>query len=320
MTTTGELVVGPGWLVDDLLRVERLLRETAGRSDHPLVSEASLHLLEAGGKRLRPALVMLAARSGEPGRRESDLAAAAVELVHLATLYHDDVIDGTETRRGVPTAHAKWGVNVAVLAGDYLFACGCALGAEAGGEVSAILADAIAEVCEGEIVETTVLGDPHRRVDDYLSVIEQKTAALFRGSCELGAATSAADGSARRALVTYGHNLGLAFQVVDDLLDLTGDPAVTGKTPGTDLKEGVFTAPVLLACEREPELARKLEGGTRDLGEILPILRSTGALDDAHGLARDYGAAARRALDDLPEADWTGVLGTIVQGVLAQAE
>ncbi|MDQ4144466.1 MAG: polyprenyl synthetase family protein, partial [Actinomycetota bacterium] len=117
-------MIGPSWLVDDMVRVEDLLMETAGASQHPLVSEPSLHLLKAGGKRLRPALVMLASRAGRPGARSTELAAAAVELVHLATLYHDDVIDGTDTRRGVPTAHAKWGTDVAVLAGDYLFACG----------------------------------------------------------------------------------------------------------------------------------------------------------------------------------------------------
>ncbi len=318
-STPDRLLVGPDWLVDDMLRVERLLADTAGRSAHPLVSEAALHLLKAGGKRLRPALVLLTARAGEAGNRATDLAAAAVELVHLATLYHDDVIDGTQTRRGVPTAHAKWGTDVAVLAGDYLFACSCGLGAEAGGEVSEILAAAIARVCEGQIVETASLNDPRRSVADYLEVISGKTAALFAAACELGAATSAVPPESRTALVDYGRHLGLAFQVVDDLLDLVGDPAITGKVPGTDLKEGVFTVPVLLACERDPAFAGSLEAGLRDLHEVLPVLRETGSLEDALKVAQEHGETARRALlEGFEDSDWRSVLLTIVEGVLAQ--
>lgn len=313
-------LLGPTWLLDDMLRVEELLVATAGRSNHPLVSEASLHLVKAGGKRLRPALTLLTARAGQPGRRATDLSAAAVELVHLATLYHDDVIDETETRRGVPTVHAKWGIEVAVLAGDYLFACGCGLGAEAGGEVSKILAAAIGEVCEGQIAETTMLGDPYRSVDDYIGTIAKKTAALFRAACELGATTSGAEASARRALATYGANLGLAFQIVDDLIDLVGDPALTGKTPGTDLKEGVFTLPVLLACARQRSFADQLAKGERDLARTLPVLDATGSLDEARAIASEYAGAARDSLRDLPGGEWRETLETLLQGVLAQVD
>ena len=161
-------------------RVENLLSGTAGASAHPLVSEASTHLIKAGGKRIRPSLVLLTSHAGESGRASTDLAAAGIELIHLATLYHDDVIDQTDTRRGVPTAHSKWGVEVAVLAGDYLFASGCALGARAGGRVPVIIASALAEVCEGQIAETAIVGDPRRSVDDYYDTIRKKTAALFR--------------------------------------------------------------------------------------------------------------------------------------------
>ncbi|HEX2293917.1 MAG TPA: polyprenyl synthetase family protein [Actinomycetota bacterium] len=308
----------PQWLADDMARIEHLLFEAAGASQLALVAEASTHLIKAGGKRLRPALVMISSRAGEPGRRATDLAATAIELVHLATLYHDDVIDETETRRGVPTAHAKWGTDVAVLAGDYLFASGSALGADAGGEVPGILARAIAEVCEGQIAETESAGDPLRPVDDFVDTIGKKTGALFRASCDLGAATAGASAGARAALVAFGAHLGLAFQMVDDLLDLTGDPRITGKTPGTDLKEGVYTLPVLLACRRQPGLAGRLREGRRALEDVLPVLESTGALDEALSQARLEAAAAEAALGSLPATAWRDALQEVLDGVLAQ--
>ncbi|MFP5299241.1 MAG: polyprenyl synthetase family protein, partial [Actinomycetota bacterium] len=271
----------PGWLRADMERVEGILVSTAGASSHPLVAEASTHLIKAGGKRLRPALVLLTSLAGEPEGRATDLSAAALELVHLATLYHDDVMDGTEVRRGAPTAHSKWGTEVAVRAGDYLFACGCGLGAEAGGEVPGILARAIAEVCEGQIIETQALNEPKRPIEAFLDTIAKKTGALFRAACELGAATSGLDGAQRAALIAYGAHLGLAFQLVDDLLDLIGDPDVIGKEPGTDLREGVFTMAVLTACQRDDSLCQRLLAGERDLDSVLPVLKQTGALDDA---------------------------------------
>jgi geranylgeranyl pyrophosphate synthase len=318
----GTEIMGPGWLVEELLRVEGILESTTAASSYPLVSEPAAHLLKAGGKRVRPGLVLLSARAGEP-TESTFLAAAAIELVHLATLYHDDVIDETDTRRGVPTTHAKWGVDVAVLAGDYLFARGCGLGAEAGGEVPKILADAIAQVCEGQIVETATLNDPGRSVTDYVETIRRKTAALFRAACELGAATSGAEEQSRTALAIYGEHLGLAFQIVDDLLDLVGDPRITGKEPGTDLKEGVFTAPVLIACRRDGDLAPRLAAGERDLSAVLPALEATGALDASVELAASYGRSARAALAGLDgtgpdELGWREALATAIEGVLAQ--
>ena len=309
---------GPAWLSVDMARIETLLMSSAKDSLHPLVSDASTHLIKAGGKRVRPALVMLAARAGEPGRVATDLSAAAIELVHLATLYHDDVIDETETRRGVPTVHSKWGIEVAVLAGDFLFARGCALGAEAGGEVPGILAHAIAEVCEGQIVETANLGDASRPVDDYTETIRRKTAALFRAACELGAATSGAAPEHRAALKGYGERLGLAFQIVDDVLDLVGDPDVTGKIPGTDLKEGVFTLPVLIACERDPSLADRLRAGDRDIATVLPRLEALGALTASFRIASELAEEAAGILGALPGSDWRTTLEETLETVLAQ--
>ena len=314
------LAAVPSWLQDDLARIEHLLERAAGESRHELVHEAAVHLLHAGGKRLRPALVLVSSRAGAPRARETDLAAAAIELVHLATLYHDDVIDGTGTRRGVPTAHAKWGTEIAVLAGDYLFARACSLGALAGGDVSSILARAIGDVCEGQILETATVGHHDRTVDDYLETIRLKTAALFKASCDLGATTSGAPRTARDALLRYGENLGLAFQMVDDLLDLLGDPRITGKMPGTDLREGVFTAPVLIASGRDSLLTERLSAGDRELDEVMPFLERTGALEDVFDLAAAYGRAAYEALDDLPDEEWSGLLRAMVQGVLTQVK
>lgn len=311
-------MINVDWLAADMARVEGLLTSVAGASSHPLVSEPCLHLIRAGGKRLRPALVLLSSHAGEPRRPTTDLAAAAIELVHLATLYHDDVIDETETRRGVATAHSKWGTEVAVLAGDYLFACGSSLGARAGGEVPGILASAIAAVCEGEIVEISALNDPRRSIAHYTQTIRGKTAALFGAACDLGAATSGVKDAERAALASYGVNLGLAFQVVDDLLDFVGDPGLTGKEPGTDLKEGVFTAPVLLACEREPALAARLAAGERELDALLGVLESTGALADTVALASGYGQAALDELAVLPDGPYKEALAGTLTAVLDQ--
>ena len=312
------LTTAPSWLTEDVERIERLLIATAGHSLNPLVSDAATHLIHAGGKRVRPTLVLLCSRAGESGRPATDLAAGAIELVHLATLYHDDVIDRTPTRRGVPTVHSKWGVEVAVLAGDYLFARGCSLGAQAGGEVPGVLAGAIAKVCEGQIIETASLGDAGRTVDEYLDTIRLKTAALFGAACELGAATSDAGEIERAALVQYGENLGLAFQIVDDLLDLIGDPDVTGKVPGTDLREGVFTLPVLLACEGDAELVQKLWSGEKGIDFVLPKLKAAGAIDAALAIADDVAARASVALESVDNEELRSTLEDLMDSVLAQ--
>jgi geranylgeranyl pyrophosphate synthase len=307
----------PRWLAIDMERVEALLLESAGDSFHSLVSDASTHLIKAGGKRVRPALVLLSSRAGTSGP-ETDLAAAAVELVHLATLCHDDVIDETDLRRGVPTVHSRWGVEIAVLAGDFLFARGCTLGAEAGGEVPGILARAIAQVCEGQIVETSTLGDADREVREYMETIRRKSAALFKAACELGASTAGVPAAQRAGLTGFGEQLGLAFQIVDDLLDFVGDPEVIGKVPGTDLREGVFTLPVILACERDASLRRRIRSGERELATILPKLESTGALDATMEMAGARAGMAVAALGDLPESEWRASLEAMVDAVLGQ--
>lgn len=299
----------PDWLDDDLARVEGLLGRTAGASRTTIVAEAATHLLKAGGKRMRPALVLATARAGRSGGRATDLAAAALELVHLATLYHDDVIDETETRRGAPTAHSKWGTDVAVLAGDYLFARGCELGADAGGEVPGILSRAIADVCEGQLAEMETVGRPRDRAE-YLSTVMGKTGSLFRAACDLGCATAGITGDLRVALVAYGTNLGIAFQLVDDILDLVGDAEVTGKQPGTDLREGVYTLPVILGIERSPELGDMVRGDI-DLDAVLRMLSDTGSLADARAEATGYLERAMGAIHGFAGEPWHEALEAI---------
>ncbi|MEA2476889.1 MAG: hypothetical protein QOC87_1088 [Actinomycetota bacterium] len=308
----------PSWLVDDLLRVETILLDTAGGSPHALVRDPALHLIQAGGKRLRPALVLTASRAATPGAVATDLSAAAVELIHLATLYHDDVVDETKTRRGVDTVHARWGTEVAVLVGDYLFAQGCLLGARAGGDVPGILAGALADVCEGQIVETAALHTADRPTEDYIDTVSKKTAALFGAACEMGAVTGGASDELRAALFRYGMHLGIAFQIVDDLLDFVGDPRVTGKIPGTDLAQGVYTLPVLIACERDASLAQDLTASHADLDRVLVAMRDTGALEATQAAAERMAAEALGALEALPPGEPRVTLETIVGGVLAQ--
>jgi geranylgeranyl pyrophosphate synthase len=220
----------------------------------------------------------------------------------------------------VPTVHSKWGIDVAVLAGDYLFAQGCLLGAAAGGEIPAILSQGLAEVCEGQIAEDQAIGDASRSVAQYLETIKLKTAALFRAACDMGACTAGAGPSQRAALAAYGASLGIVFQVIDDLLDLIGDEEIIGKPPGTDLKEGIFTLPVLIGCERDPEIRALLAGGERALDVVLPRLEAAGAVSEAFRMAEAEGRAARRALASLEATgDWVDALDTIVSGVMAQA-
>ncbi|MBA3431016.1 MAG: polyprenyl synthetase family protein, partial [Actinobacteria bacterium] len=190
--------------------------------------------------------------------------------------------------------------------------------AAAGGEVPGILARALTAVCEGQIAEIESVANPERDTSEYLNTIKLKTATLFRAATELGASTSETDPEQRLALVSYGESFGLAFQLVDDLLDVVGSPHVTGKVPGTDLREGVFTLPMLIASERDPSLRNRLARGERDLDRIMPVLQSTGAVEATLQEAKSYASRAVAALDPLPDSEWRAALEGLVDGVLAQ--
>ena len=242
-------------------RVEEALRKVLEEADSALLSATANYLLAAGGKRFRPMLALLSGYFGDPTDPRLIPASVSLELVHVATLYHDDVIDEAESRHGVPAANVRWDNTVAILTGDYLFARASEIGADLGPDVCRILAQTIAVLCDGQIREV----DASRRLDqteaNYLEVIRRKTGSLISTSCRLGAMMSDAPPEHVDILEAFGESLGLAFQLSDDIMDITSSQLELGKEPGVDLKEGVYTLPVLHALQTSPhreELARIL--------------------------------------------------------------
>jgi heptaprenyl diphosphate synthase len=292
-----------------LARVENLLRATVISAD-PLVTNAARHLVDAGGKRFRPLLVALAAQFGSPDAPEVVKAAGVVELTHLATLYHDDVMDEAPVRRGAESANSRWGNAIAILTGDYLFARAADLAAELGVEAVRIQAATFSRLVHGQIAETSGPRDGEEHIGHYLRVIEQKTGSLIATSARFGALFSGADPAAVAALAGYGETIGIAFQLSDDLLDIASESAQSGKTPGTDLREGVPTLPVLYALaadDGDPASARLREilsaGPVTDdalHAEALALLRDSVALKRARETVRAYTEQARAALSALP--------------------
>jgi heptaprenyl diphosphate synthase len=291
-------------------RVRERLEEIEGAlhrsvaSDIELVAEASRHLIAAGGKRFRPLLIVLGSHFGDPSLPEVVPGAVAIELTHLASLYHDDVIDEADHRRGVASVNAQWGNTVAVLTGDYLFARASEISAELGTEVSRLLAATIARVCEGQILEAEITGRVDVAEPDYLEVIRRKTAALIATSCRLGGMLAGATPDQVEGLTRYGEAVGMAFQLSDDIMDVTDDEATLGKEPGVDLKEGVFTLPVILAMREREELRDLLREGALDgdrLHRALDLVRTDGALSRAREAVTDEVGRARRETEALPD-------------------
>ena len=312
MTSMRDPVASPD-VRDGLEQVEELLRETVA-SDRPIVGEAAGYLIEAGGKRLRPMLTLLAGHLGDPIDPRLVPCGAAIELTHLASLYHDDVIDETDVRRGVATANARYDNTVAVLTGDFLFARASGLAAHLGSYVSRRLADTIAELCEGQIMETEGTGRFDVTIEQYLEVIRRKTASLIATACHLGAYLGGADAEAITAVTAYGEALGMAFQLADDVLDVAGREEESGKAPGTDLREGVLTLPALETLAGSApgagDLRAALEG--RDIDRALELLRSNGSIERARDAVGTWQERARDALAPLPAGDARAALEGLV--------
>ncbi|MBD5785574.1 polyprenyl synthetase family protein [Cellulosimicrobium terreum] len=333
MTTTAIPISDPelaAALTERLAGVETRLRDAVAHAD-PLADTASRHLVNAGGKRLRPLLTLLAAELGDGARAEVEEAAVVVELTHLASLYHDDVMDSAAVRRGAPAAHAVFGNSVAILVGDLLFARAASTVAALGPEAVLIQARTFERLCLGQLHETTGPGEGDDAVTHYLQVLADKTASLLATSARLGAMFAGCDDSTVDAVAAYGERLGVAFQLADDVLDLASSGDESGKTPGTDLREKVPTMPVLLlrarladgtATTADTELVALLDSDLSDdaaLADAVRALRAHEVLGETRALAVEWAQAAGAELDPLPDGPVTDALRSFAQALADRA-
>ncbi|TDC83379.1 polyprenyl synthetase family protein [Micromonospora sp. KC606] len=290
--------------------VETELRASVASAD-PFVTEAARHLVEAGGKRFRPLLVALGAQFGDARAPQVVPAAVVMELTHLATLYHDDVMDEAAVRRGAPSANSRWTNSVAILVGDYLFARAADLAADLGPEAVRLQARTFARLVHGQIAETVGPRADEDQVAHYLNVIADKTGSLIATSARFGGMFGGAPVAHIEALAGYGETIGVAFQLSDDLLDIASESQQSGKTPGTDLREGVPTLPVLYARAADDSDAASVR--LREVlatgplvddalhAEALGLLRESPALKRARETVRSYAEDARAQLAPLPQ-------------------
>lgn len=292
-------------LLRDMDRVEELLRShIVGK--YPLVIETSRHLVEAGGKRLRPLLTLIAARFGNTN--ENVIKAAVVsELTHLATLYHDDVMDEAPLRRGVESANNRWGNTVAILTGDYLFAKTSALLADLGPEAVRIHAETFERLCIGQIMETQGKSEGLSLFDHYTNVIADKTGSLIATSARYGSMFAGVDAQVVNKLAEYGEKIGLLFQLADDIIDINSESAESGKTPGTDLREGVPTLVTVRIIESadpsDAQLKELLSAPIHDesvVASTLNALRTHRAMKESRDLLQRYSDEAKDLIKDLP--------------------
>ncbi len=305
--------------------METRLRDVAAAA-HPVLDHAAGHLVAAGGKRFRPLLTLLA---GQLGRQETSAdvveAAVVVELTHLATLYHDDVMDEADVRRGAESANARWTNNVAILTGDYLFARASEIIADLGPEAVRIQARTFARLVEGQISETAGPGAGEDSVEHHLAVLADKTGSLIATSAHLGSLVGGAPGPQVEAVTRFGEVVGVAFQLSDDLIDVLSESGQSGKTPGTDLREGVPTLPVLLVLgSKDPTQSRLRSLVSRPLpddtehAEALTLLRASPAVVQARQRLADAVQQARGIADELPDGPVRAALHALASYVLAR--
>ncbi len=298
----------------DMGRVDALIQQ-ALCSDVALINQLGHYIINSGGKRLRPTLVLLAARTCEyDGPLHIDIA-AIVEFIHTATLLHDDVVDASELRRGHETANAIWGNEASVLVGDFLYSRAFQMMVEVDSmRVMEILADATNTIAEGEVMQLLNCHDPDTSEQDYLEVIRCKTAKLFEAGTQLAAVLAKRSPAEQRAMATYGLHLGTAFQLIDDVLDYSAASAETGKNVGDDLAEGKPTLPLIYAMaqgtRRQAAIVREAvqEGGREHIQEVLAAIESTGAITYTARLAREEAGNATRALEPLPPSIYKDAL------------
>jgi len=290
--------------------VEAIEKRLAIAVDSPerFVAEAAAHLMNAGGKRFRPLVVLLAAEFGDPLHPDVVPSAVVVELTHLATLYHDDVMDEAPLRRGAQSANARWDNSVAILVGDYLFAQASEIVADLGPEAVRIQAQTFSRLVHGQIRETLGPDEDDDNLEHYLSVVADKTGSLIATSALFGAKMSGAPIEVQEALTEFGERIGAAFQLRDDIIDIASETGDSGKTPGTDLREGVPTLPVLIALrstdpadERLRSLLSRPLVDDAEHAEALALLRVHPAMDEARAYVHADADAARALLEKLPQ-------------------
>jgi len=285
---------------------QRLEREVVSEAE--FITEACRHLLYAGGKRFRPMLTLLAGELGDGAAPGVVTAACVVELTHLASLYHDDVMDEAVLRRGAASANARWDNHVAILAGDWLFSKSSELTAELGAEAVRIQAETFTRLVEGQILETRPPAEEDQQLDHYLRVVAGKTGSLIATSARYGAMFGGAPAEVVSALTAYGQKVGVAFQLSDDIIDVASELEESGKTPGTDLREGVRTLPVHLALRSthpaDERLLQLLRGPLEDdqlLREALALLRKHPAMEEARAYVLGLAREATAHLDPVPD-------------------
>ena len=293
----------------DIAQIEQELEKTV-RCDHVMLSETSLHLLKAGGKRIRPVFVLLAGQFGQYSLTRLTSVAVALELIHMASLVHDDVIDDADTRRGQLTVKSKWDNRVAMFTGDYIFAKALSVLTELeDARIHRILSRAIVQMCIGEMEQIRYFFDTDQTVRDYLLRIRRKTALLIAVSCQLGALASGASLRESNALYSFGYNVGMAFQIRDDILDICGTEKELGKPPGSDIRQGNITLPFIFALREQPIRERVLAhldavreaSGEADASTALELVRGSAGLKQSEALAERYIAKAIAAVGRLPD-------------------
>ncbi len=311
-------------LTHGLDAVEKLLSESIV-STYPFVTQASEHLVHAGGKRFRPLLTLLAAQLGDPDAPGVVPAAVVVELTHVATLYHDDVMDEAQLRRGAPSANSRWGNSVAILTGDFLFARASDILADLGPDAVRIQARCFERLCTGQILETVGPQDGVNAVEHHIQVIADKTGSLIATSGRLGALMAGADAETVEIMTAFGEQIGIAFQLADDLVDITSESMQSGKTPGTDLREGVPTLAGLIAMNStDPSDAVLIELLSRPLPDddehrnALALIRAHSALDAARAEAQRWAELARTTIAPLPTSPTKEALEALADYVVTR--
>ena len=309
-------------LSEGMAKVESLLLSHI-QGDYPLVEETSRHLVAAGGKRLRPLLTLLSSHYGDKNRFGIIESAVVCELTHVATLYHDDVMDEAKLRRGVESANSRWGNTVAILTGDYLFAKVSALLADIGPEAVRLQASTFERLVIGQIMETQGPQNGEDPLGHYLQVVADKTGSLIAASARFGAMVSGAPTDVKETLTIFGEKIGIAFQLADDVIDIASESDQSGKTPGTDLREGIptlVTLNVLKSTRSEDrDLIELLKAPIKDeavVAQVLKTLRGHSALDESRSQLQNIARDARTALGPLPVNDVTGALFSLCDAIV----